>query len=177
MVVLVDGGGQPTGVAAKRAAHEPPGQRHLAFSVFLFDAGGRLLLQQRAASKYHFPGIWANTCCSHPAPGEELLDSAARRLREELGIDPVRDLAGGLRDVGIFEYRAEDPRSGLVEHELDHVVVGTLRVAEPLPAFDPEEIEALRWATVDGQLSEAGPEAGFAPWFAPALRIATGPAG
>jgi isopentenyl-diphosphate delta-isomerase len=172
MVVLVDENGQPSGHADKLAAHEPPGARHLAFSVFLFEPAGRLLLQQRARSKYHFPGIWANTCCSHPAPGEDLLLSAARRLGEELGIDPAH-LEGALRDVGTFEYRAEDPHSGLVEHEVDHVLVGMLRAADPLPTFDPDEVEALRWAD-PMDVRDAGPAEGFSPWFATALRIATG---
>jgi isopentenyl-diphosphate delta-isomerase len=172
MVVLVDEAGRPTGESAKLRAHESPGHRHLAFSVFLFAADGSLLLQQRARSKYHFPGVWANTCCSHPAPGEDLLASAERRLREELGIEPA-DLADALRDVGTFEYRAEDPHSGLVEHEVDHVLVGTLRVADPLPVFDPEEVEALRWVD-PREVRDAGPAEGFSPWFAAALRVASG---
>ena len=73
-VVLVDGDGTPRGEASKRGAHEPPGLRHLAFSVFLFSPAGLLLLQQRASTKYHFPGIWANSCCSHPGPGEDPME-------------------------------------------------------------------------------------------------------
>lgn len=194
-VLLVDPDGTPRGESPKRAAHEPPGARHLAFSVFLFSPSGRLLLQRRAAGKYHFPGIWANSCCSHPAPGEELLRSAALRVREELGIapppaaadaaaaDPHRlVLAAPLVEAGCFEYRAVDPVSGLVEHEVDHVLVGRVErlgggpVEDgPPPAVDPAEIEATRWAGVE-EVRGAGPEAGYAPWFARALEIALGAA-
>jgi isopentenyl-diphosphate Delta-isomerase len=169
MVVLVDERGLPAGESAKLSAHEPPGRRHLAFSVFLFDPAGRLLLQQRARSKYHFPGIWANTCCSHPSPGEDLLASAGGRVLDELGLV----VPGGLRDVGVFEYRAEDAASGLVEHEVDHVLVGEIDPPAGDPPFDQEEVEAVRWVVPD-EVREAGPADGFAPWFATALRIALG---
>jgi isopentenyl-diphosphate delta-isomerase len=166
-VVLVDGEGSPLGTARKRAAHERPGQRHLAFSVFVLGPGGRLLIQQRARSKYHFPGIWANTCCSHPAPGEDVIASAERRLEEEVGMR-LRD---GLQAVGRFEYRAVDPVSGLVEHELDHVLVGTATADYLAISIDADEIEETRWVEV-GEVRGAGPSTGFAPWFAPALEIA-----
>lgn len=167
-VVLVDETGREVGTAAKRDAHDPPGHLHLAFSVFLFSQDRRLLLlQQRARSKYHFPGIWANTCCSHPAPGEDLLESATRRVAEELRITP----AGPLVDKGSFVYRAVDPASGLVEYELDHVLVGTVADHEDLPRPDPAEVEGTRWAeAVD--VRGFGPEEGFAPWFATALDLA-----
>ncbi len=163
-VVLVDEGGRTVGVGGKRAAHEPPGHLHLAFSAFAFLPGGEMLVQRRASSKYHFQGVWANACCSHPEPGEDLVRSARRRLREELGVDCE------LTDVGEFVYRAVDPVSGLVEHEYDHVLVGRLDPAvEPRP--DPEEVEA--WRFVDpGEVAGAGEEEGYAPWFAEALAIA-----
>ena len=163
-VQLVDEDGHSAGTMAKLAAHEAPGHLHLAFSVFLFDAAGRLLVQRRASSKYHFPGMWANACCSHPEPGEELVASAGRRLEEELGVTT------DLRDVGTFVYRAVDPASGRVEHELDHVLVGTLADgALPEPAAD--EVEAVAWVE-PGEVAGAGPERGYAPWFAEALEIA-----
>jgi isopentenyl-diphosphate delta-isomerase len=169
-VVLVDESGQELGTAAKQDAHNPPGRLHLAFSVFLFTPGRRqLLLQQRARSKYHFPGIWANTCCSHPAPGEDLIESARLRLSEELGVAPE----DGLVDVGTFVYRAVDPVSGLVEHELDHVVVGTLAGSEGIVRPDPAEVEAVRWVAPADVLGH-GPAEGFAPWFATALATALG---
>lgn len=166
-VVLVDGQGGVVGAAGKQAAHSAPGQRHLAFSVFLFAPDGRLLVQQRARSKYHFAGIWANSCCSHPAPGEDVRGSARLRVAEELGITLPE---GALREAGRFEYRAVDPTSGLVEHELDHVLVATLVDAD-VPPFDAAEIDAVSWVTVEA-VRGAGPARGFAPWFAPALEIA-----
>jgi isopentenyl-diphosphate delta-isomerase len=160
-VVLVEPDGSPIGPCEKRAAHEPPGRLHLAFSAFLFTPDGRLLVQRRASAKYHFPGVWANACCSHPEPGEDLLASAVRRVREELG------LGVALVEVGEFVYRAVDPVSGLVEHELDHVVVGELP-AGALPQPDPEEVE--QWRLVDPSSVEgAGAAEGFAPWFAEGL--------
>ncbi|MHB1987197.1 MAG: isopentenyl-diphosphate Delta-isomerase [Acidimicrobiales bacterium] len=162
-VVLVDPDGRPLGAFDKRGAHEPPGRLHLAFSVFLFRPDGTMLIQQRADSKYHFPGIWANTCCSHPEPGEEIVASARRRVLEELGVDCE------LGEVGAFTYRAVDPVSGLVEHEYDHVLVGTIREMMLQPAAE----EIRDWRFVDPEtVAGAGPGEGFAPWFSEALVIA-----
>ncbi len=121
----------------KLAAHKAPGYLHRAFSVVIFDEDDRVLIHRRADSKYHFGGLWSNTCCSHPGPGEELLVSARRRLRFEMGLD-----ADSLRQVGQFEYRAVDPNSGLVEHELDYVIVGTT-ADDPNP--NPNEASAFDW--------------------------------
>jgi isopentenyl-diphosphate delta-isomerase len=163
-VLLVDEQGHVLSTMAKLDAHEAPGHLHLAFSVFLFDGSGRLLVQKRASSKYHFPGIWANACCSHPEPGEDLVASAERRLAEELGVSAQLD------DVGSFVYRAVDPVSGRVEHEFDHVLVGTLADGdEPRPA--PDEVDAVEWVE-PGSVLDAGPERGYAPWFAQAFAIA-----
>ena len=161
-VVLVDPAGAVLGQAPKLAAHQAPGHLHLAFSVVLYDADGGVLLQQRAADKYHFPLYWANACCSHPGPGEDIAESAERRVHEELG------LTAALSFAGTFVYRATDPGSGLVEHELDHVFVGEMTaVAEPDPAevaalavVDPEEIFSARF---DGLI---------VPWLGQALRLA-----
>jgi isopentenyl-diphosphate delta-isomerase len=161
-VLLVDESGHPLGASSKLAAHEAPGRLHLAFSVFLF-RGGEMLLQQRALTKYHFPGLWANACCSHPAPGEEIASSARRRLREELGLEAE------LREAGSFLYRAEDPHSGLVEHELDHVFVGELPPGEEASP-DPSEVAAVRWVSLD-DLPGGLPEP-IAPWFGEALGLA-----
>lgn len=163
LVVLVDAGGRPLETAEKVGAHAPPGRLHLAFSVFLFRTDGSLLLQQRAEAKYHFAGVWANTCCSHPEPGEDVVTSAQRRVREELG------LSCELTEAGVFTYRAADAGSGLVEHEYDHVLVGETDGAGLAP--DPEEVSAVRFADPN-ELRAAGPGDGFAPWFAPALEIA-----
>ena len=136
-VVLVNEAGEPTGTVAKLVAHEPPGLLHLAFSVVLYRSDGLVLLQQRAGTKYHFPLAWANSCCSHPRPGEDVVGSAERRVRDELGLDCR------LAEVGTFTYRATCPVSGLVEHEFDHVLVGVVD-GDPVP--DPAEVAALRWA-------------------------------
>ncbi len=166
-VVLVDPSGAVQGEAAKLEAHRPPGRLHLAFSVFLYRDDGRTLLQQRAAAKYHFPLVWANACCSHPGPGEELVRSAEERVREELGWSTT------LTDVGSFVYRATCPSSGLVEHELDHVLVGR---AEGDPVPDPSEVAATRWVDPADLFADGGGAGGsagaLAPWLVPALRLA-----
>jgi isopentenyl-diphosphate delta-isomerase len=160
--VLVDGAGTEVGLADKLAVHQPPGRLHLAFSVFLFSPEGSLLVQRRAASKYHFPLTWANSCCSHPQPGEDLLTSAELRVKEELGI------TGELRVVGNFTYRASCPRSGLVEHEFDWVLVGA--VAGVILA-DPTEVAEWRMLPTE-EFTAAATSPEFAPWFAPGLEIA-----
>jgi isopentenyl-diphosphate Delta-isomerase len=162
-VTLVDPSGAVTGTAGKLEAHRPPGLLHLAFSVFVQDAEGRVLLQQRAQSKHHFRGLWSNTCCSHPRPGESAAEAGERRLKEEMGIDV------GLRVVGRFTYRAEDPASGLVEHEVDDVLAG-LHTGDPAP--DPSEVSAWRWATVAQVEREVAEQPdSLTPWLLPALRV------
>jgi isopentenyl-diphosphate delta-isomerase len=120
-VILVDPTDQPVGRMEKMEAHEK-GILHRAFSVFLFNEKGETLLQQRASTKYHSPLLWTNTCCSHQRDGESNAQAASRRLREELGIELAPDR---LNDVFSFVYRAEFD-NGLTEHELDHVLVGSL---------------------------------------------------
>ena len=157
-VVLVDEEGREIGSAEKLEAHRDGGKLHLAFSIVLFNRRGETLLQRRSTRKYHFGGLWTNACCGHPRPGEVLAEAARRRLREELGVD------SDLSEVFCFVYRAIDPRSGLGEHEVDHVFVGRLD-AEPRP--DPEEIDALRWveqAELERDVA-AHPER-YTPWFA-----------
>jgi isopentenyl-diphosphate delta-isomerase len=116
-VVLVDALDNPLGVMEKMEAHEK-GLLHRAFSVFLFNAKGEMLLQKRALGKYHSPGLWTNTCCSHPRPGELVGDAAKRRLVEEMGIFT------SIEPAFQFIYDAQLDQ-GMVEHELDHVYVGT----------------------------------------------------
>ena len=165
-VVVVDRHGRPTGQAEKLAAHAPPGTPHLAFSVVLFDEAGRLLLQRRAAGKYHFGGRWSNSCCSHPRPGEDVTAAAQRRVREELGVE-----AAELERVGAFWYRAEDPASGLVEHEYDVVARGRC-ADEPVP--DAAEVSELAWMEpADAlELCARSPDE-VTPWLADVLAIAT----
>jgi len=157
-VVLVDEEGREIGSAGKLEAHRNGGKLHLAFSILLFNGRGETLLQRRAKGKYHFGGLWSNACCSHPRPGEVLAEAARRRLREELGVDAE------LREVFRFVYRASDSRSGLSEHELDHVFVGRID-AEPRP--DPEEIDDLRWVSESELERDVAAHPGrYTPWFA-----------
>jgi len=161
-VELVSVTGEAIGSATVADAHRAPGMLHRAFSVFLRDpANGRVLLQQRAAVKTRFPLLWANTCCGHPLPGEDLTVAAQRRLSEELGLRGV-----ALAPVGVYTYRAEDPGSGRVEHEYDHVLLGDLPAgAHPVP--DPTEVADTRWVTVPGLLAGLAEDpSSYAPWLA-----------
>ena len=137
-VILVDEQDRVVGAGEKLRAHRE-GALHRAFSVFVFDAGGRLLLQRRARTKYHSGGLWSNTACGHPRPGEETGAAARRRLREEMNFDC--ELRASFR----FIYRAELD-GALVEHEYDHVFVGEY---SGTPAPDPSEVEAWRWVGMD----------------------------
>lgn len=159
-VELVDLDGVVIGSTTVDEAHRAPGQLHRAFSIFLRDAAGRVLLQQRAAVKTRFPLRWANTCCGHPEPGEDLTVSAARRLREEIGVSGIP-----LTEVGVYTYYAEDPASGRVEHEYDHVLIGDLPIdVRPVP--DPDEVADVRWSTVPALLDELGSDSpSYAPWL------------
>ena len=116
-VILVNGQDEQTGVMEKMEAHQK-GLLHRAFSIFIFNSRGELLLQQRASSKYHSPDLWTNACCSHPQPGESTEKAATRRLREELGFETK------LSGIFSFTYRAVF-ENGLTEHEFDHVLIGT----------------------------------------------------
>ncbi|HXV86846.1 MAG TPA: isopentenyl-diphosphate Delta-isomerase [Gemmatimonadales bacterium] len=160
-VILVSSSDQPVGTAEKMAAHRD-GLLHRAFSVFLEDRAGRLLLQRRARHKYHSGGLWSNACCGHPRPGEGTQEAATRRVREELGVEVV------LSPAGVFTYRAEFA-NGLVEHEVDHVWVGLLH-QDPQP--DPQEVDEWRWvapAAVESDLT-ANPQA-YSAWLGPALNV------
>ncbi len=156
-VVLVDDQDQPLGVEAKLRAHEQGGRLHRAFSVFIFNAAGEMLLQRRASGKYHFGGLWTNACCSHPRKGQATHDAAHLRLQEEFGFD------ADLRELFTFVYRAPDPTSGLTEHEFDHVFVGRFD-GEPRP--NPDEIGDWKWVRPDELLADvrARPQA-YTPWF------------
>lgn len=161
--MLVDDEDRAVGEAEKLAAHAAPGQLHRAVSVFVFSPAGELLLQRRAAVKYHFGGRWSNTCCGHPRPGESVIDAGRRRLADELGMGCT------LVEVALLRYEAADEGSGLVERELDHLLVG---VSDDVPRPDPDEVDAVRWAPADDVLADlaAHPES-FTPWFGPALAL------
>lgn len=115
-VILVDENDNPAGLAEKMDAHKK-GLLHRAFSVFIFNPKGEMLLQQRALEKYHSGGLWTNACCSHPVPGEEMTHTIYRRLKEEMGF------AATVEKAFHFIYRAEF-ENGLTEYEVDHVFAG-----------------------------------------------------
>ncbi|MFF0470140.1 isopentenyl-diphosphate Delta-isomerase [Micromonospora zamorensis] len=160
LVELVDENGEAHGETTVAAAHQAPGQLHRAFSVLLVDSDGQVLLQRRAAVKTRFPLRWANACCGHPQPGESLAEAANRRLREELGAGPVE-----LTEVGVYVYYAEDPATGRVEFEYDHVLRGDFLPGAPLLP-DPDEVAELRWAdpTVLEAELDLDPRS-YAPWL------------
>ena len=169
-VVTVDDAGTITGVAGLVEVHQPPGRLHLALSVQLVDADERWIVQRRAASKLLFPSYWANSCCTHPRPGEQLTAAATRRVSEELGVRVLH-----LEHRGTFVYNAYDTVSGMVEYELDHVYLG--RVAGPLrpSAAEVEEVAhlSLRDATALFATDAAAPWARDVLAFAAAAPNAT----
>ncbi len=161
LVELVDRAGNAMGSATVDEAHRAPGRLHRAFSVFLLDPDGRVLLQQRATIKTRFPLRWANTCCGHPEPGETLATAAARRLVEEIGVGGV-----ALTEIGVYSYYAEDPATGRVEYEYDHVLVGDLPAGRNILP-DPHEVAAVRWVTPDELRHGLDTDTrAYAPWLA-----------
>lgn len=137
-VVLVDQDDQKLGLMEKQQAHVA-GLLHRAFSVFVFNSKGELMIQQRAASKYHSPMLWTNTCCSHPRNNETYEEAAHRRLQEEMGFDCELEYKFN------FIYKAH-LENDLIEHELDHVFIGTF---DEDPKLNPEEVMAYRWVELD----------------------------
>ena len=142
-VILVDENDNPLGTMEKMEAHEK-GVLHRAFSVFIFNNNGEMLLQQRAFSKYHSGGLWTNTCCSHPREGEPTIEAAHRRLQEEMGFDCEIEKAFD------FIYKRELDQ-GLTEHELDHVFIGEF---EGEVRFNKEEVNAYAYTPVQDVLEE-----------------------
>lgn len=154
-VILVNEQDEIIGEEEKIKAHQQ-GLLHRAFSIFIFNHQNELLLQQRALSKYHTPGLWTNTCCSHPRPGEELKQATRRRLKEEMGFDCE------LKEIFNFIYKVKFSND-LYEHELDHVFVGQFEgQIEP----NPEEAESHQWKSLEWvqQDIEKNPEK-YTPWF------------
>ncbi len=142
-VVLVNTADEITGSAPKLEAHRT-GLLHRAFSVIIFNSEGEILLQQRAPGKYHSAGLWSNTCCSHPQPGENIKDSAEQRLFEEMSF------RAKLEYVDKFYYRAE-LENNMTEHEIDYVFTGRY---DGLVDPDPAEIAAYKWISPGQLLSE-----------------------
>jgi isopentenyl-diphosphate delta-isomerase len=154
-VILVDENDNAIGRMEKMEAHEK-GALHRAFSVFIFNAKGEMLLQRRAAHKYHSGSLYTNACCSHPRPGESTSDAAARRLKEEMGLVATLEFKTKFRYKSLFE-------NNLSEHEIDHVFVGT---TSRDPVIDPGEVMSYKWMGVDEIKNEIkmAPES-FTTWF------------
>ena len=138
LVILVNELDEQIGVMPKMEAHKK-GLLHRAFSVFVFNKLGELMLQQRAASKYHSPLLWTNTCCSHQRDGERNIEAGKRRLQEEMGF------VCELREVTSFIYNAQLD-NGLTEHELDHVMIGYY---DDNPKINKDEVERYKWMTLE----------------------------
>jgi isopentenyl-diphosphate delta-isomerase len=136
-VILVDREDNPIGTMPKMEAHEKAAL-HRAFSVFILNKNGELMLQQRALHKYHSPALWTNTCCSHQREGEHNLEAGTRRLEEEMGFSvPLEELFS-------FIYKAPFD-NGLTEHELDHVMIGYF---DGTPCINPDEVASWKWMSL-----------------------------
>jgi len=154
-VVLVNEKDEPIGVMEKMEVHQK-GLLHRAFSVFIFDSKGKMLLQQRAKEKYHGAQLWTNACCSHPFPNEHVKEAAQRRLQEELGFTTE------LREIFSFIYKAQ-VENNLIEHELDHVMAGEYE-KEVQP--NAREVAAVYYEGMDQIKKEIETEPGkFTTWF------------
>jgi isopentenyl-diphosphate delta-isomerase len=136
-VVLVDKSDREIGEEEKLIAHQK-GLFHRAFSILIFNSSGEMLLQKRAKSKYHSGGSWSNACCSHPRPGEKVLDAAHRRLKEELGFDC------DIKEIYSFQYH--ENFGELMENEFDHVLVGK---SDEKPKLNPDEAEEFKYSGLD----------------------------
>lgn len=143
-VILVDANNRAIGEMEKQEAHEKA-ELHRAVSVFIFNSNNQLLLQRRALSKYHSPGLWTNTACTHPRMGETNEQASIRRLKEEMDIE-----ATTLTKIFDFIYK-EELEHGLTEHELDHVFVG---FSDVLPTPEPEEVCEYKYVEIDSILEQ-----------------------
>jgi isopentenyl-diphosphate Delta-isomerase len=154
-VILVDVEDNPIGTLPKMEAHEK-GVLHRAFSVFILNNKGELMLQQRAYHKYHSPGLWTNTCCSHQREGEENVEAGMRRLEEEMGF------CVPLKELFSFIYKAPFD-NGLTEHELDHVLLGHY---EEAPQLNEEEVAHWKWmglSDIEAAIEQSPEE--YTVWF------------
>ncbi len=153
-IILVDEKDNQIGVGEKLKIHQE-GRLHRAFSVLIFNSKGEILLQKRAKTKYHCPGLWTNTCCSHPKPGYEVGKEAERRLREEMGIDCQ------LKEAFSFIYKANFGE--LTEYEFDHVFLGRY---EESPKPNIEEADDWKWISVEDLKKDMkkSPKI-YTPWF------------
>lgn len=154
-VILVDAGNNPIGTMEKLEAHRR-GLLHRAFSIFIFNSEGKMLVHQRADSKYHCAGLWTNACCSHPRPGEKTAEGLQRKLDQEMGFGTA------LTKALDFTYRSE-LQNGLIEYEFDEVYIGNYD--GPVNA-NPEEVQAWKYSSMREikRSLEQNPEI-FTPWF------------
>ncbi len=158
-VILVDEQDRPTGTMEKMEVHQKA-ILHRAFSVFIFNDKGEMLLQKRAGKKYHSGGLWTNTCCSHPQPGEDTMEAANKRLQEEMGFSTP------LKKAFTFLYKAPF-ENGLTEHEYDHVFIGNFTgLINP----DPDEVEDYCYQSLEELKQSMQTQPGhFTEWFKIAL--------
>jgi isopentenyl-diphosphate Delta-isomerase len=157
LVQLVDSAGNTVGRMEKLAAHQNGGTLHRAVSVLALNEAGEMLLQKRAATKYHFSGLWANACCTHPLGEETPLEAGARALRDELGASST------LTEIGTLCYKAHDSEKGLTEFEYDHILMTKdIRFVDP----NPNEVAAVEWLT-PAEIARRFQDrpSDFAPWL------------
>lgn len=154
-VVLVNRNDERVGTKEKLKAHQNGASLHRAFSIFIFNSEGKLLLQKRAKSKYHSGGLWSNSCCSHPRPNESLEEATKRKLKEEMGF------TCDLKEIFNFIYK--EKVGELTEWEFDHVFVG---VCDPDPNPNPKEVSEWKWVSLEELKRdlEKNPDL-YTPWF------------
>lgn len=154
-VILVNEKDEPIGLMPKMEAHEKA-LLHRAFSVFVLNDKGEIMLQQRASHKYHSPLLWTNTCCSHQREGETNVQAGKRRLEEEMGFSVE------LKELFNFIYKAPFD-NGLTEHELDHVMIG---YSNGDPVINPDEVESWKWMSIEDVKNDIdkNPEV-YTVWF------------
>ena len=155
-VILVDVEDQQVGTIGKMEAHQKA-LLHRAFSIFILNSNLELLMQQRAYGKYHSPGLWTNTCCSHQREDESNIEAGSRRLMEEMGMTVP------LQELFTFIYKASFD-NGLTEHELDHVMVG---FCDDDPKINTEEVAGFKWMTIDSLKKDLKEKPNdYTVWFA-----------
>lgn len=154
-IILVDKDDNQIGTGEKMEIHRK-GILHRAFSVFIWNDKGHLMMQQRALTKYHTPGLWSNTCCSHPMPGEETLDAANRRLKEEMGFECE------MKEEMSITYRSQF-ENDLIEHEYDHVFFGNFNGE---PNINREEVNDWKWMSINELMKDVrvNPD-NYTVWF------------
>lgn len=173
LVVLLDHDGRPVGTAARLEVHHADTPLHLAFSLHLIDEHGRTLITRRALAKRTWPGVWTNSCCGHPRPGESVLDAVRRRVGEELGVHLAEDPGTVSTVLPDFRYRAVDA-SGVVEHEICPVHVSAVS-ADLRIVPDPAEVAQHAWVGwADLHEAVVHTPVVFSPWLVEQV-LALGP--